>query len=130
MLVGVAGGTIGVLIPFGAIRLLQWMQPAQLPRLDAVTVDLPVLMFAAAVALLTSSGGRFRPAFLATNTDAMLAMRSGIARNRGTMARARLRSALVVAEIAASIVLLVGAGLLARSLAALSTPTSASTPRT
>jgi putative ABC transport system permease protein len=118
VLVGVAGGLIAILISFGAIRLLQWIQPAQLPRLDAVAVDLPVLMFAAAVALLTSLAAGSGPAILATNTDAMLVMRSGSRGNAGTMAR-RARSALVVAEIAASIVLLVGAGLLARSLAAL-----------
>ena len=118
MLVGMAGGVIGISISFGAIRLLQWIQPAQLPRLDAVAVDLPVLMFAAVVALLTSLAAGSGPAILATNTDAMLVMRSGSRGSAGTMAR-RARSGLVVAEIAASIVLLVGAGLLARSLTAL-----------
>jgi putative ABC transport system permease protein len=118
MLVGIAGGVLGIVISFGAIGLLQWIQPAQLPRLDAVAVDLPVLMFAAVVALLTSLAAGAGPAMLATNTDAMLVMRSGSRGSAGTMAR-RARSALVVAEIAASIVLLVGAGLLARSLAAL-----------
>jgi putative ABC transport system permease protein len=117
-LIGVAGGTIGVLISFGAIRLLQWIQPAQLPRLDAVAVDLPVLMFAAAVAVVTSLAAGCGPAVLATKTDALLVMRSGSRGSTGTMAR-RARSALVVTEIAISIVLLVGAGLLARSLAAL-----------
>lgn len=118
VLVGVAGGTIGILVSFGAIRLLQWIQPAQLPRLDAVAVDLPVLMFAAAIALLTSLAAGCGPSILATKTDALLVMRSGSRGTAGTMAR-RLRSALVVSEIAVSIVLLVGAGLLARSLAAL-----------
>jgi len=116
--VGIAGGLIGVLISFGAIRLLQWIQPAQLPRLDAVAVDLPVLLFAAAVAVVTSLVAGCGPAILATKTDALLVMRSGSRGSAGTMAR-RARSALVVAEIATSIVLLVGAGLLARSLAAL-----------
>ena len=118
VLVGVAGGTIGIVISFGAIRLLHWIQPAQLPRLDAVAVDVPVLMFAAAMALLTSLAAGCGPSILATKSDALLVMRSGSRGSAGAMAR-RVRSALVVVEIAVSIVLLVGAGLLARSLAAL-----------
>jgi putative ABC transport system permease protein len=107
-----------VVFAFGAIRLLQWIQPAQLPRLDAVSVDWPVLLFAAAVALGTSLLAGSGPALLATQTDAMLAMRAGSRGAAGTLAR-RARSTLVIVEIAASLVLLVGAGLLARSLAAL-----------
>ena len=117
-LLGLAGGILGVVIAVGGVRLLQWIQPAALPRLDAVAVDLPVLIFAAVVALVTSLLAGGGPAILATRTDALLAMRSGSRGTAGTMAR-RARSVLIVAEIAASIVLLVSAGLLARSLAAL-----------
>ena len=117
-LIGLAGGVIGIVIAFGGIRLLRWMQPTQLPRLDAIAVDEPVLMFAAIVALLTTLLAGGIPAILATRTDVVLAMRSGSRGTAGTSAR-RARAALIVVEIAASLVLLVGAGLLARSLAAL-----------
>ncbi len=117
-IVGIAGGAIGVAIAFGAIRLLQWIQPAQLPRLDAIAVDLPVLLFASVAALVTALLAGVGPAVLATRTDALLVMRSGSRGAAGALAR-RARSALVVVEVAATIVLLVGAGLLARSLAAM-----------
>ena len=116
--IGLAGGVIGVVIAFVGIRLLQWMQPAQLPRLDAIAVDQPVLMFAAIVAFVTTLLAGGTPAVFATRTDVLLAMRSGSRGTAGRIAR-RARAALIVVEIAASIVLLVGAGLLARSLAAL-----------
>lgn len=117
-LIGLAGGMIGVVIAFGAIELLQWMQPAQLPRLDAIAVDRPVLMFAAVAAVLTTLLAGSPPAIFATRTDVLLAMRSGSRGTAGTIAR-RARATLIVVEIAASIVLLVSAGLLARSLTAL-----------
>ena len=116
--VALAGGAIGIAIAFGCIRLLGWLQPAQLPRLDAIEVDLPVLAFAAIVAVAASLLAGLVPSIVATRTDAVLAMRSG-ARGTSSATARRMRSVLVIAEIAASIVLLVGAALLARSLAAL-----------
>jgi putative ABC transport system permease protein len=112
------GGVMGVTIAFGFIRLLQYLRPVQLPRLDAIDVDLPVLAFAVGIAVMSALLAGVGPALLATRTDVMLAMRAG---GRGTAAPAsrRVRSALVVIEIAVSIVLLVGAALLARSLTAM-----------
>ena len=116
--VALIGGAIGVAGAFGAIRLLQWLQPASLPRLDAVAVDLPVLLFAAAAAVVTALAAGAGPAILATRTDALVAMRTSARIAAGSLAR-RARAGLVVVEVAASIVLLVGAALLARSLGAL-----------
>lgn len=112
-------GTIGgVAIAVGAVGLLQWIQPSQLPRLDAVTVDLPVLAFAIGVAALAAIGAGLAPAIITTRTDAVLAFRSG---NRSVDAKSarRLRSLLVICEIAISLVLLISATLLARSLFAM-----------
>ena len=116
-IVAAIGASVGVAIAFGSIRLLQWIRPAQLPRLDAVAVDLPVLTFAVATAAVATLVAGFGPAVIATRTDAVLAMRAGSRGQTGTSRR--MRSGLVVLEIAASIVLLVGAALLARSLGAL-----------
>jgi hypothetical protein len=115
LIVAVTGGIVGVAITFAAIRGLQWLQPAQLPRLDAVAVDLPVLMFAAAVAIATALLAGSGPAVLVTNADAASVSKGTTRAVAGTIAGGA-RASLVIAEIAASIVLLVGAGLLARTL--------------
>lgn len=116
-IIAIAGASIGVAMSFGLVRLLQYLAPAQLPRLDAVAIDGPVLLFAMAAASLAAILAGFGPAVMATRTDAVLAMRSG---SKGTVSGSRrVRSALVVIEIAASIVLLVGAALLSRSLVAM-----------
>ena len=118
-ILAVVGAAAGVAIAFGAIALLQYLQPAQVTRLDAVAVDPPVMIFASTVAIVSALLASLSPAVLATRTDAALALRAG---NRGVAAPGMvrwLRSALVIVEIATSIVLIVGAALLARSLAAL-----------
>jgi putative ABC transport system permease protein len=116
-IIAVGGGAAGIAIALGSIRLLQWLRPAQLPRIDAIEVDVPVLIFALASALLSSLLAGLGPAIAATRTDLLLAMRAAARSVVG--ASSRVRATLVVVEIAASIVLLVGAALLARSLAAL-----------
>lgn len=117
-IISAIGGVLGVTIAFGFIRLLQYQRPSQLPRLDAIEVDLPIVLFAVAIAAISAIVAGLGPAVLATRTDAILAMRAS---SRGSLSGApkRVRSMLVVIEIAASIVLLVGAALLARSLAAM-----------
>lgn len=119
VIVAAAAAIAGVALAFGAIALLRYMQPSQLNRLDAVAIDLPVMMFAITVGIASALLASWSPAILATRTDATLALRAG---SRGTVAPGTvrwLRSGLVVIEIASSIVLIVGASLMARSLAAL-----------
>ncbi|MBY0492732.1 MAG: ABC transporter permease [Cyanobacteria bacterium] len=118
-MLAVAGAVAGVAMAFGAIALLQYMEPSQVTRLDAVAVDLPVIVFASTVTMASALLASLSPAVLATRTDAASALRAG---TRGVAAPGMvrwLRSALVVAEIATSIILIVGAALLARSLSAL-----------
>lgn len=118
-ILAVFGAAGGIAITFGAIALLQYMQPSQLTRLDAVAIDLPVMIFASTIAIVSALLAALSPALLATRTDAALALRGG---NRGVAAAGIvrwLRSTLVVAEIATSMVLVVGASLLARTLVAL-----------
>lgn len=117
-IVTLAGTAAGLAIAFGAIRLLQWMQPSQLPRLDAVAIDLPVLSFAIAVATIAAIGAALAPAVLTTRSDAVLAFRAS-GRTAGARQTRWFRSTLVIVEVAVSVVLLVGAALLTRSLIAL-----------
>jgi putative ABC transport system permease protein len=96
------------------------MAPSQLPRLDSVMVDVPVLVFAVAVTVVAVGLAALVPAWLATRADAAAAMTTGMRGATSGLARA-LRSGLVIAQMATSIVLLVGASLLGRSLMALMT---------
>jgi putative ABC transport system permease protein len=114
-LVALAGCAMGVAGALGGVRLLRWWQPAQVPRLDAVEVDAPVLVFAALVACVSSMLASLAPAVVATRTDARLAWQTGL-RGASGGSSARVRATLVVIEVAATVVLLVGAALLGRSL--------------
>jgi putative ABC transport system permease protein len=117
--IALVGAVAGVLIAFGAVQLLVWIEPAQFTRLDAIAVDLPAMAFATFGAALCVMLAGLSPAIVSTRTDAVLAMRTG---SRGTVGPGSvrwLRSGLVVAEIATSIILIVGATLLTRSLVAL-----------
>jgi putative ABC transport system permease protein len=112
------GCALGLAATAGAIGALQWIQPAGIPRLDAIDVDGPVLAFAAGAALLASLAAGLGPAWLGTRADAAAALRTGT-RTPGSGFTRRVRNLLVIVEVAAAIVLLVGATLMARTLAAL-----------
>ncbi len=117
-IVTAVGTAAGVAIAAGAIPLLQWIQPSQLPRLDAVTIDWPVMAFAIAIAVLATMAASLLPALITTRTDAAIAFRAG-GRSVGPNQTRWFRTSLVIVEIAVSIVLLVGAALLGRTLMAL-----------
>ena len=96
------------------------LAPANLPRLDEIRVDNSALLFAIGVALVSSIVFGLAPALQASRVELVDGLRQG---GKGSSIGARggwARHAFVVAEIALAVVLVVGAGLLARSLAALS----------
>ena len=110
---GVIGGTAGLLLAAWLVGLLVSILPEGLPRSEEISLDFIV----AAVTLTTAVGSGLLfgvlPALQASRADGGVALRgSG---ERGSSARARGRAALVVAEIALTLVLLVGAGLLINS---------------
>jgi putative ABC transport system permease protein len=109
---GVAGGALGVLLAIWGIDLLESFLPASLPRHNAIAVNGRVLVFTLALALFTSLLFGLAPALQAVKADVRAALNEG---GRGGSQRGRLRSLLVVAEVALALVLLVGAGLMARS---------------
>jgi putative ABC transport system permease protein len=112
-LLAACGGTVGILFAIGMVGALQRLQPVEVPRLDAVHVDVPVLAFTGAVvALATLLLGVF-PALQSTRPDAL---RVGGAGASQSAAGTRMRRLLTVGELAISVVLLVGALLLGRSL--------------
>ncbi len=110
-----AGGGLGVLLAFGAVRLLPAIIPANLPRQEGIAVNLPVLLFSfAIVAAVAVALGAFA-ARRAVRPDLLEALGSGARSDTGTGTTHKARGFLVVGEIAATLIILVGAGLLARS---------------
>ena len=107
-----------------AIVLATWwvdaalsIAPAGIPRLHEVAVNARVASFAAVLALLVTAIGNAVPTVRASRTPIAGALKDGAALSAS--ASGRLRAGLVVAEIAAAVMLLVGAGLLARTFAEL-----------
>ena len=114
-LVGLAGGGAGLLLALWGVDLLRSLNPQTIPRIDEVSVDLRVLAFTLGLSLLTSLVFGLAPALQSSRPDVADALKEG---GRGAPTgsmRHRARSALVTAEVAFSLVLLVGAGLLLRS---------------
>ena len=104
-----------MLLALGGVELLRNVGETTIPRLDDVRIDGPVLAFTALVALGSGVLFGLLPAFRASRPDAAEALKAGgRGTGSGTIGQG-VRSALVVAEVALSLVLLVGAGLLMRS---------------
>jgi putative ABC transport system permease protein len=117
LVLALLGGAAGVALASASLQTLLAIRPADVPRLDQAAIDLPVLLFAAAITLLTSVLFGVMPA-LRTWRPAALALREG-GRGLSPARSGRVSSALVVGQVALAMMLLAGAGLLARSFVAL-----------
>ncbi len=116
LMLGLAGGALGLLLALWGVDLLISLAP-DLPRLTEISVDNRVLIFTLALALLTSVIFGLVPALQASKSDLNESLKEGSRGTAGSTRRGqRARSALVVAEIALSLVLLVSAGLMVNSL--------------
>ncbi len=109
----------GLGLAYAGVRFLAWWNPANIPRVAGVTLDARVLLFTAVVAILTSVLFSLVPALRAMKTDLTDSLKDGGQSASTGGGRQRFRNALVVAEMALAVVLLVGAGLMLRSLWAL-----------
>ena len=118
VLAGVAG-LAGLLLASMLVQALVALSPANLPRIDEVRMDMPVLLFALGLSLVSTVLFGLVPALHASRLDLSGALKQGGSKATGTRASTRLRSALVVAEVALSVILLATAGLLLRSFQAL-----------
>jgi predicted permease len=112
LVIGLAGGALGLLAAHGGLRLLLAVAPADLPRIGLASIDMRVLVFLLATTLFTTVLAGVAPALRLARPDLMAVLRRG---GGAGATRVRLRAALVGAEIALAFVLLVGAGLLLRS---------------
>ncbi|MEJ7809817.1 MAG: ABC transporter permease [Gemmatimonadaceae bacterium] len=119
ILLALVGAGAGLLLALWAIKLLVVAAPVSIPRLDEIRVDAAVLAVTLGVSVLTGVLFGAVPALQASRINLHETLKEGNARASGGMRQRRLRRVLVVSEIAFSLVLLVGAGLLIRSVARL-----------
>src|SRR5438874_6717137 len=115
MVLSMAGGAIGLSLAAAALRVGVSLLPQTLPRVNEIGLDWPVMLFALGVALLTGFLCGLAPAFAAIRTSVNETLKEGGRTGTSGSGHARLRSALVVAEIAVALTLLAASGLLLRS---------------
>ena len=119
VLLGLAGGVAGIAVAWATLEIILALRPASLRELADVGIATPVLLWSAAISVGTGILFGFAPALFAGGRAVGDVLRRAThTASSGAWLR-RLRSALIVGEIAMSLVLLVGAGLLVRSFAAL-----------
>jgi putative ABC transport system permease protein len=116
LLLAAAGAAAGLALAAWGIKLLTALAPGDLPRINESGLNLQVLVFTASVAVLTSILFGLVPALQSAKPELAASLKEGGRSGTETLARGRLRSALVVTEMALAMVLLVGSGLLLRSL--------------
>jgi predicted permease len=116
---GVAGGVGGLGVAYGAVRLLRWMAPANLPRLDQISIDGAVLLFTLAVSLAAGLLFGAIPVIKYAGPRLAGALRGGGRNSSQSRERHRTRSVLVVVQVALALVLLISSGLMIRSFQAL-----------
>lgn len=114
----IAGGALGLLLAWWLVRLVPALAPAKVPRLDRVDLDVSVTAFCALTTVLAAVASGLAPAARGARVNLSDAFRgadgSSATGFRGTRAR-RLRDGLLIVEAAFAVILIVGAGLLARS---------------
>jgi putative ABC transport system permease protein len=106
----------GLSLAWVGVRLLAWWHPSSIPRVAGTSVDWRVLLFTAGMALVTTVIFSVAPAARLLKADLTESMKEGGGNATTGGGRSRFRNGLVVAEMALAVVLLVGAGLMLRTL--------------
>jgi predicted permease len=115
MLLAMGGGVLGILVARAAVTTLAHLYPDSLPRTGGLAIDEVVLLFAAGVAVVSALLFASAPLVHTRMKGLAAAMREGTDRQAGSP-RQRARACLVIAQVALAVVLVAGAGLLARSV--------------
>jgi predicted permease len=116
---GVLGGVLGVVLAWGGVRFLVALGPESLPRLDEIAIDPVVLAFAAVISVTAGVLFGVFPVLKYGRPNLVSALKEGGRANSAGRERHRARNALVVAQVALALVLLVGSGLMIRTFQAL-----------
>lgn len=119
LILGLLGGAAGLLLSYGAIRLLVAIGPSSLPRLDEISMDGSVLAFTLVVSVFAGCLFGVIPVLKYAGPRIAVALRSGGRTMSEGRERHRARGALVIIQVALALVLLISSGLMIRSLSAL-----------
>ena len=119
LVLGAGGGAAGFLAAYYGVDLLIAAFGTALPRASEVTIDTRVLAFTGVIAVTTGLLAAFVPAWQLSGRDANEALKTGPGRGNSSAGHGRMRNLLVVSEVALALMLLIGAGLLMRSLSGL-----------
>jgi putative ABC transport system permease protein len=115
VLLALVGGALGLLVASFGVEYMVRLAPQDIPRITTVSVNAQVVAFAFAVSFLTAIIFGLAPALSASKPDLNEALKEGGSHSQGGARAKRLRSFLVVSEVAFAVVLMIGAGLLLRS---------------
>ncbi len=115
-LFSLVGGGLGVLGAYWGVAGLVALAPESLPRLDTVSINIPVLLFALLLSVAVAAGLGTFTAARATSGDLRKGLEEGGRGQAGSQGRQRVGRVIVAAQFAITLVLVVGAGLLGRSL--------------
>jgi predicted permease len=115
LILSLAGGCLGFLISVWSTRVLMALAPDNIPRMNEVGVDARVFGFTLAVSLITGIAFGLIPALHAARPNLNDALKEGSRGSMGSSAGKRTRSVLAAVEVALSLVLLIGAGLMIKS---------------
>jgi putative ABC transport system permease protein len=117
LLLSALGGMVGVMIAAVAVRLGTVLLPSSLPRIGEISINWPALLFAFGLIVITGVLCGLSPAVASMRANVLDSLRDAGQSTSGSRSQHRLRSIFVVIESALALMLLVGAGLLVRSLA-------------
>lgn len=106
LLLSLSGGILGLALAFVLVRTALHLLPESMPRIDSISVDSRVALFALALAILCGVGCSFAPAFAVFRTNLSESLKEGERTNTGAASHSWLRSAIVVSEIAIALVLI------------------------
>jgi predicted permease len=116
LLIACVGGALGLAIALVSVKLLVSLLPANFPRAHDIHVSAPVFLFTLLVSVATGVLFGLAPALQASRTDPREGLHKGGRATTGGGRQSRLRNALVISEVGLACVLLIGAGLMLRSL--------------
>jgi len=115
IVLALAGGALGAAIGFSGLRAVIAANPNSIPRATEIAIDPAVLLFTILVSLLTGLVFGMAPLLHLREQVVTMSLKESGQRSTAGSARARIRSALVMSEVALAVVLVIGAGLLLRS---------------
>ena len=119
LVVSVAAGLVGLLAAFGTLKGLVRLCPADIPRIGETRIDTSVLMFTLGVSVLTGLVFGAIPAWKISDVHLARTLKEGLRQSTTGLRWRRFRGCLVISQISIALILLMGAGLLIRSLIAL-----------